>query len=531
MSVSSSSLSPLRQFGTLSLRARVLLTALSAIFAVVTVAEVARLWHTHGDRQALLHQKAVITADVLAGGVARPLFDYDNQAVETLINAMRGDPDVIAAEVTGTDGTQVARFGDLAAAQTEQALVVERTLIHDNNGSPTKVGTLAIAFSHATLTTAFWQQFLVSGVTLLSMVIVLSLSLIVSIRRITTPLAVMTATMRRLADGDTALTVPGLERTDEIGAMAQAVDVFRSHAIDIARLEAEQTAARERRERRAVFIESTVVEFETVMADATRTLHDAARRMSVSAEGLSTIAQQTSAQSVAASTAAEETSRDVQTVAAATEELSGSVGEIGRQVAESARIAEEAVGEAGRATQTVAGLTEAAERIGQIVSLINNIASQTNLLALNATIEAARAGDAGKGFAVVAGEVKNLANQTARATEDIQGQVARMRAVTSETVAVISAVTSTIARISQISTTIAAAVNQQRAATEDTVRNLGHAASGTREVLDNITSVTGAADETGRTALDVLTSARALSQQAEALRTDVDGFTARLRQA
>jgi len=219
----------------------------------------------------------------------------------------------------------------------------------------------------------------------------------------------------------------------------------------------------------------------------------------------------------------------VQTVAAATEELSSSVNEISRQVSESSRIANVAVDEANKTNITVAGLSDAAQKIGEVVGLINNIASQTNLLALNATIEAARAGEAGKGFAVVASEVKNLANQTAKATEDIQGQVGQMQSVTGTAVDAIKGITGTIQRMSEITTTIASAVEEQGAATREIARNVQQASTGTREVSSNIGGVTQAAGETGHMAGSVLGATKELSRQTDRLRQEVDAFVRRVR--
>ena len=227
--------------------------------------------------------------------------------------------------------------------------------------------------------------------------------------------------------------------------------------------------------------------------------------------------------------AAEQASVNVQTVASATEELSASIGEISRQVTESTRIASGAVEEANRTNGTVAGLQEAAQKIGEVVQLINNIASQTNLLALNATIEAARAGDAGKGFAVVASEVKNLANQTAKATEDIQNQVGQMQSVTGHTVEAIRSITGTITRMSEIATAIASAVEEQGAATQEISRNVQEASRGTAEVSGSIQGVVAIARDTGGGAGETLAAANSLGTAAENLSVEVDRFIGTIR--
>ncbi len=257
----------------------------------------------------------------------------------------------------------------------------------------------------------------------------------------------------------------------------------------------------------------------------------AAGQVQTTANTLSGNAQQTSTQSTAVAAASEEASANVQTVASATEELSSSVQEIGRQVSESAKIAGQAVEQANRTNTTVQGLAASAEKIGTVVKLIQDIASQTNLLALNATIEAARAGEAGKGFAVVAAEVKNLANQTAKATEEIGQQIAEIQAATKESVGAIQEIAGTITSINQIATTIAAAVEEQGAATQEIARNVQEAAKGTQEVSSNIGGVNMAAAETGQMATGLLSAAGELTKQSESLRQEVEGFFTTIRAA
>jgi methyl-accepting chemotaxis protein len=260
------------------------------------------------------------------------------------------------------------------------------------------------------------------------------------------------------------------------------------------------------------------------VANAMTEVAGIATTMKETSTSMSGSAGETSRQATAVAAASEQAATNVQTVAAATEELSGSIAEINRQVSESARIATEAVGQTEKTNASVKSLAEAAQKIGEVVSLINVIASQTNLLALNATIEAARAGDAGKGFAVVASEVKALANQTAKATEDIASQVAAIQGATREAVDAIGMIGKTIGQISAISTTIASAVEEQGAATQEIARNVQQAALGTQEVTSNISGVTQSAGDTGRAAQSVLDIAETLAKQADGLKGDVDAF-------
>jgi methyl-accepting chemotaxis protein len=350
-------------------------------------------------------------------------------------------------------------------------------------------------------------------------------------RGISGPVQTTTTVMRALADHRLETEVPYLDRGDEIGSMAKAVDVFKQNMIRADQLTAEQQAEQEKKAKRQVAIEAFIAEFEKSVRASLDTLSAAATEMRATSESMSATAEETSAQAATVAAAAEQASANVQTVATAAEELTSSVSEIGRQVGESTKVAGKAVDEADRTNQTVQGLSQAAQKIGDVVKLISDIASQTNLLALNATIEAARAGEAGKGFAVVASEVKNLANQTAKATEEISAQVAEMQNATNEAVRAITSIGSTIGTISEITTTIASAVEEQGAATQEIARNVQEAAQGTGQVSTNIVGVNQAAAETGAASGEVLASAEKLGKQAETLRAHVGTFLANIRAA
>ena len=371
---------------------------------------------------------------------------------------------------------------------------------------------------------------IVGAIVLALLALVVGGTLVIA-RGISRPLTWVTGAISRLADRDTGVVIGYTDRRDEIGDLARALDVFKGHLLEAERLAGEQRQVQLARQRRAERIESFIADFEQAMAAVVTGVATAGTQLQADAQTLAGTADRTNRQSVAVAAAAEQASSNVQTVAAATEELTASVGEISRQVTESAHIADTAVEEAGRTNGTVAGLSDAARKIGDIVQLINDIASQTNLLALNATIEAARAGEAGKGFAVVASEVKNLANQTAKATEDIQGQVAQMQAVTGTAVDAIKSISGTIRRMSEITTTIASSVEQQGAATQEIARNVAQASQGTSEVSNNIGGVTEAAGSTGVMAAQTLCAAETLNHQATRLRSEVDSFIGRVRAA
>ena len=369
------------------------------------------------------------------------------------------------------------------------------------------------------------------GITFAMFVIIFALGGYQVLRGVVRPIEAMTEAMDHLAGGNKDVDIPGSDRTDELGHMAKAVQVFKDNMVRAEALAEQERAQQEARQRRAQGIEAMIRDFDHVISGVVQSVAASAAKLQSDAQSLSATADQTNRQAGAVAAAAEEASANVQAVASATEELTASVGEISRQVGQSMKIAETAVEEAHRTNTTVAGLSDAAQKIGEVVELINGIASQTNLLALNATIEAARAGEAGKGFAVVASEVKNLANQTAKATEDIQSQVGQMQAATASAVDAIKGITGTIRRMSEIATTIASAVEQQGAATGEIARNVQHASHGTQEVSHNIGGVTEASSSTGSMASQALGAASDLAQQASRLRSEVDGFIGKVRTA
>ncbi len=354
----------------------------------------------------------------------------------------------------------------------------------------------------------------------------------VAAKSVTAPLGSMTGAMRTLAGGDLEAEIPALERQDEIGEMAGAVQVFKENAIRVKQMEADQIrAAKEAEEEKCRVVMEMADELEASVGGVIQAVSAASTEMQSSAQSMASTAQQTSAQSTEVAAAAEQASANVQTVATAAEELSASIGEISRQVSQSSEIASSAVKEAERTNEMVLGLADSAQKIGEVVELITDIAEQTNLLALNATIEAARAGDAGKGFAVVASEVKNLANQTARATEEIGSQISGIQTATRNAVGAIQGIGGTIGEINEIAAAIAAAVEEQGAATGEIARNVEEAATGTQTVTINITEVTTAAGETGHAAGEILNATGELSQQSESLKAEVDKFLCQIRAA
>jgi methyl-accepting chemotaxis protein len=392
------------------------------------------------------------------------------------------------------------------------------------------------------------------AIALAALVFGILVSLLIS-RGIVKPVTGLTGGMRQLAGGDFGIVLPGLEREDEVGEMARAVETFKVTLANKARREAEEKAeadlrateaqheahAREAARQRAAqehaaadrkaAMNRIADEFEKAVGRIVDNVSTASTELEAAAGTLTKTAETTQQLATVVAAASEEASSNVQSVASATEEMTGSVDEIGRQVQESSNIANEAVRQAQKTDSRINELSQAASRIGDVVKLITAIAEQTNLLALNATIEAARAGEAGKGFAVVANEVKALAAQTAKATGDIGAQIAGMQGATNDSVTAIKEIGGTIAHISQIAAAIAAAVEEQGAATAEISRNVQEAAKGTSQVAGNITSVNRGASETGSASAQVLTSAQSLASESNHLKVEVRKFLETVRAA
>jgi methyl-accepting chemotaxis protein len=342
------------------------------------------------------------------------------------------------------------------------------------------------------------QRALVLQFVLLAGSLMLAFGSMVAVRnRVIKPLKAIRDAMLKVAGGDLNADVPFAERQDEIGALAGALASFKRNAMEKSRIEDQQRELDSRTTQRQQAIEGYIGVFETQMREALGALRSASEQMRTTSEGMTAVSSQTNTQVRTAAKASGEASANVNSVAAASEELSTSITDISRQVAHAANIASRAVDQARQTDGTVQGLVTTANRIGEVVGLINDIAGQTNLLALNATIEAARAGEAGKGFAVVASEVKSLATQTAKATEEISQQIAAVQKVANDAINAIKGIGGIIGEVSEVATAIAAAVEQQGAATQEITRSTQQAAQGTNAVSDNVAGVLAGADATG----------------------------------
>jgi methyl-accepting chemotaxis protein len=424
-------------------------------------------------------------------------------------------------ENTATVDTLATKMGEAATAITEQAVAIK-------NGLSTRQQQLASESAAAARATETFVMFL--GLGGIAFGTLLAWMLGAGISR---PMIGMCAAMRQLAGGNFDVVLPGLGRKDEIGEMAGAVEEFKLKAIERAEREAAEREAQNKAatDARSAELHRFADSFEEAVGVIVSSVSSSATDLESSATTLSRTVDAAQELSSRVASASEEASSNVQSVAAATEELSTSVHEIGRQVQESSRIAAAAVSQAEATDARIMKLSHAAQQIGDVVKLITAIAEQTNLLALNATIEAARAGDAGRGFAVVATEVKSLASQTAKATEEISSHIAGMQQATQDSVAAIKEIGQTIGQISRIAGNIATAIEQQSSATQEIARNVQNAANGTHEIAENISEVNRGASETGTASGEVLNSAQTLAVESTRLRQELDRFMATIRAA
>ena len=417
-----------------------------------------------------------------------------------------------AADVAGVDA-KIAEMGKVAGTLAAAA------------GRINQIGTTEQQqISHATQAQVFDTRSQTLIITISAQLLGIVLAWLIG-RAVSRPIVQISDTMRELAAGNLEVKVAGSGRLDEIGLMACTVEVFKSNALDVKRLKEEQEEAERRvAEQHKAEMRRLADDFEGAVGEIIHTVSAASTELESSAGTLTSTADRSQELATSVAAASEQASANVQSVASATEQMASSISEIGRQVQEAARIAGEAVDQARKTNTRIGQLSEAANRIGDVVDLINTIAGQTNLLALNATIEAARAGDAGRGFAVVAQEVKALAEQTAKATGEISQQITGMQAATQDSVGAIREIGGTIERMSEIASTIASAVEEQGAATQEISRNVQQAARGTQQVSSNITDVQRGATETGTASTQVLSAAQSLSRDSSRLRAEVGLF-------
>src|SRR6202047_540693 len=508
------------------LRTRLIVPVVALVGALAFAFNSFLIYRQYAEDRDQLVQDATVVGGLQAAAVAPSVWDLDNARVKEILHGLTAYPDFVSAEITDAAGKQIAREGNPDTPGSLQVPVAD--IVRMEAGKKQVIGHLAMRISAQSVAAVTWQHIWIGIAGFAVLMILCTGGLWIAVRRVTSPLLDLAKAMHELAQGNRDIEIGSLDRTDEVGTMAKSVEVFRSNASERERLEAETRRAAVERVTRDLALaenfEATIKGVVEAVLASSATLHSSVSSMTITADA-------TSRQTSTVAAASQQASGNVQAVAAAVEELSATGAEISRRVSDSILIAERAVTEANRTNGTVRGLADAAEKIGKVVVMINDIAGQTNLLALHATSEAARAADAGRGFAVVASEVKSLASQTAKATEEIGAQISGMQQVTKEAATAIGSPSGGLGQISSIASSIAGAVEQQSAATQEIARSVQTVAQGTEEATDNIIGVSAGADAAGAAAQNVKTASELLGDQTQQLRGQVDAFLGKIRAA
>ncbi|MBE7637926.1 HAMP domain-containing protein [Sneathiella sp. P13V-1] len=537
----------------MSLQAKILAAVIGLTILILGVAVTVGLVVYEQNQHSRMQNRANIIADLQAAALVGPMWDLNDETTQKLLKDLEQDRDFQFAEIKGPNGDQLFSQGEIA--QGLDVTSAEKDIVHVEDGESEKVGTLVLYLSNAQISSELLSVIVAAILATLVVVAVISSVVVVSFRKLTVPLELMAGEMGQLVEGNLDIEIAHLDRDDEIGRMAKAVQVFKESALQNKQLQVKQEQARAEADRQRDKVEkeraenlqkeeaakqqaeqekkqaliTMVASFEHSVGSVVEGVASAATEMQSTAQNMTHISEVTNTQANSVSMAAESATSSVQAVASAAEQLSASIREISQQVAQSSVVTSQAVEEAGKADVLIQGLDEGAQNIGEVVSLISDIAEQTNLLALNATIEAARAGDAGKGFAVVASEVKNLASQTAKATEQISEQISKVQSATGDAVGAIQGISDTITKVDGIAAAIASAIEEQGAATQEISSSVQKAASGTQEVSSSIVNVTEGARQSDQASQDVLSASSELSQQAEHLRRQVSDFVANVK--
>jgi methyl-accepting chemotaxis protein len=511
----------------MTLKLRILLILAAVVVALVTgVQSYFAIKISTSVRQDLA-ARANLLSEIVAEPLAAALWDFNEDQVRRSIESFARDPEFSGAAIKDASGKLVRELG--AKIDLPGGIVSERKLVVADGNNRRDVGTLSLKLKDDQVAAVIREQVIFSIFYVLAFAGILVAVVAVGLSQFTGPVARITGLMARLAGGDTNFQVEGTERSDEIGRLAKALEVFHRNAIEVARLreesERERTRAAEERRR---LLDRLVADLRKDIGETIAELSDDARTMRSQADDMRRSTEATSEQGRVARGATESAIVNTQSVSAAAEELSASIAEIARQVADASSSTQAAVQSVETTNSTVADLSQQAARIGEVIKLIGDIASQTNLLALNATIEAARAGDAGKGFAVVASEVKNLANQSAKATEDIATLVSGIQSAVGKAVTDIGGIGKAVERIESVSGAIAAAVEEQRVATAEIARSVERAASDVRSAGERVGALVEESDRSKTQSEKVASTVSEMTQEVEDLKPALETFAGQI---
>ncbi|WP_207461867.1 HAMP domain-containing methyl-accepting chemotaxis protein [Azospirillum sp. SYSU D00513] len=514
-----------------SLTVRVLMPIAILLAGIAVAATIGVAYMNMSAVRESLSSRARIMSAALVGGAADALWIMDNGAGSSLLAALATDPDYLGSKISEKNGRLFADHGTPADANADAEGMIVQTapIIYSKDGKQEEVGTIEVRLTtERAYATIRAETIKIAGIGAAALLVVCAV-LIFIVRGVTRPIVRMTEVMTELASGRTEVVVPALDRRDEVGRMAASVQTFRENALAKLHLEAEQVRLREESEReRRQALADVAKSFDADVGHLLSAVNRTAAEMSGSVGDVAGSAGSNATLSQSAAGAAEEVTANVQTVAAAVEELAASIRDISEQAQTSHTVSDNANRQVDDTVTRMKKLVNDSVRIGDVLTLISSIAGQTNLLALNATIEAARAGEAGKGFAVVATEVKNLAGQTAKATEEISALISAIQASSGAAAGEIDDIAKVIVRLSEISASIAAAVEEQNSATLEISRAVQQAADGTEKLRGNVQGVAESAQRNGEAATRLYEGIRSLENSFHDVQTQVDRFVGKL---
>jgi methyl-accepting chemotaxis protein len=520
----------------LSLQARVTALVVAVVMTIVIGKSAVDLHGSAAERETAMVYHLRMVTDMQSKALAGALWDYNVDHVKAMLDGLAREKSFVHAAVIDAKGRPVAEYPAGKAAANAAPAAASRNVwsldapsVYEDGPRRETVGTLRATYSRQALDDAWWRQIFQSLGTMVVVALVTVAAVVLSLRFLTRPLQGLTVAMGRLAAGDTSAPIAATDRHDEIGEMARAVDVFKQNMIKADQLGAEQAATRAARSRRQDAMERDTEAFGVSVAEVMTKLSCSTEIMRGASEAMTRASATVHQAATRTSDDARKSSQDLASTAAAVEELTSSFAEIARQIATAADVSRQAVQRAEASQATIHGLAESTARIGDVVKLIDSIASQTNLLALNATIEAARAGDAGKGFAVVAGEVKALAAQTARATSEIAGQIDAARGVTRATIATMTEIGHMIGRMDDIASAMATAIEAENVTAREIAAKVTAVADATAQSAHAMGEVVLIAGETGDASQKVLAGVAGIDQEAGVLRGQVERFLVTVR--